>query len=547
MSRLQKCLNYIWPAVDKARYGWWTSGHVPAKAPAWADNAPPPPIQDVIATSIFCMGVPNLMLRVLGKEIPHLGDLNYDGGTVAYFGATGDDPNIPKRDGYFKIKGVERPFDLKVAKANPGTLIGRKYRTPSNTQDSRKGQGHGAVTLDNGRLVQSFDTGGGKPGLNAGATIEDSHAGWFYEVMILPEDWLGKDDGGGGGGGKLKNAAATIDETFRGMNYYSWVPFQPIGQMLREEAWGNIDAALACAVVEQEAGGKNIFGCDWGSRWTDVPPYCQVEVTKERVKALIANVAAGGGQNGVGLTQLTTIQFVKQAEAMGGAHLPRYQCRVGFRLLRDYIIGYGYLPALEAYNDGTPNRQGGGVKYSYEVAEKHDKWKRILAGTDYEMPPKAESPPKPPPAPPTEPKPIPRWERELNKLRERVEKLEAMNQRERIVSVPASTYLTTTGGVSVMDEQHGASSEGEPQEPQEKAPLPKREPVLTVAGVGSIIATLVYLAFGTEAASAVPVAALDEVGLWLSIVVPIILGLIQRQFVDSPATVEKKMRRARRK
>jgi hypothetical protein len=47
--------------------------------------------------------------------------------------------------------------------------------------------------------------------------------------------------------------------------------------------------STAAALLEQESGGKNVFGCDGGKRWTNEPPYCNVEVTRERVKALIDN------------------------------------------------------------------------------------------------------------------------------------------------------------------------------------------------------------------------------------------------------------------
>ena len=86
-------------------------------------------------------------------------------------------------------------------------------------------------------------------------------------------------------------------------------------------------------------------------------------------------------------------------------------------------------------------------------------------------------------------------------------------------------------------DSHGPGSEGLLE--GEKPSLPKKEPVMVTAGIGSIVAGLFYLAFGSESASQVPVEALDEVGLWLSVVVPMVVGAIQRRFVYSPATIEK--------
>lgn len=96
------------------------------------------------------------------------------------------------------------------------------------------------------------------------------------------------------------------------------------GQVIVEEANSEgLDLALACAMVEQESNGRNIFGCDLGPI-DDRPPYCHQEVTEDRVQKLIESPF----MNGVGLTQLTWFTFVEDAEREGGAHEPRFQCRV---------------------------------------------------------------------------------------------------------------------------------------------------------------------------------------------------------------------------
>jgi hypothetical protein len=59
------------------------------------------------------------------------------------------------------------------------------------------------------------------------------------------------------------------------------------GQIIVEEA-ESAGLALACALVEQESGGRNIFGCDL-SLVDDRPPYCHHQVTRERVQKLIAS------------------------------------------------------------------------------------------------------------------------------------------------------------------------------------------------------------------------------------------------------------------
>jgi hypothetical protein len=163
-----------------------------------------------------------------------------------------------------------------------------------------------------------------------------------------------------------KQIIATIDDRLNGH-----------GQVIVEEAErAGLDLALACALVEQESGGRNIFGCDLGPV-RDRPPYCHHEVTQERVKKLIASPPM---MNGVGLTQLTWFTFVEDAEDLGGAHIPRNQCRVGFQLLKKYRDKYPYLEALGAYNAGEANRRSVLNTYAAQLAEVHNKW-RALVGT----------------------------------------------------------------------------------------------------------------------------------------------------------------------
>jgi hypothetical protein len=151
------------------------------------------------------------------------------------------------------------------------------------------------------------------------------------------------------------------------------------GQVIVEEAEeADLDLALACALVDQESDGRNIFGCDLGPVG-DRPPYCHHEVTQERTKKLMDS----SFMNGVGLTQLTWFTFVEDAEELGGAHLPRNQCRVGFRLLKEYRKKYPYLEALGAYNAGEAKRRSAdALAYAEQLSEVHNKWKALVGSTD---------------------------------------------------------------------------------------------------------------------------------------------------------------------
>jgi hypothetical protein len=143
--------------------------------------------------------------------------------------------------------------------------------------------------------------------------------------------------------------------------------------------------SLALALVDQESSFRNIFGCDLGER--DTVPWCHQDVTKERVGQLIRHVNAGGVSNGVGLTQLTSIGFIQQAQAEGGAHKASAQLRIGFRTLHDLIERHGERIGIGAFNGGEGNPQ---LDYADDVLELKAKWRgriqRALGGGDASPP-----------------------------------------------------------------------------------------------------------------------------------------------------------------
>jgi hypothetical protein len=164
------------------------------------------------------------------------------------------------------------------------------------------------------------------------------------------------------------------------------VPADPrveiIGKYLNGQGRVIIDAAKearlalsdACALVEQESGGKNIFGCDAGG------PFCHEPVTRELVQRLINQRGYRSGNapmQGVGLTQLTWYVFVLQAEERGGAHLPFNQCVVGFNLLRSYLQRYPRERAIASYNAGEGNWMAGRA-YAQQVMAKAKVWEGRL-------------------------------------------------------------------------------------------------------------------------------------------------------------------------
>src|SRR5215211_3566854 len=185
----------------------------------------------------------------------------------------------------------------------------------------------------------------------------------------------------------MASRAEIIDDFFREQDAFPDVPYQPLGaELVREcESMGpdGLFVSTAAALVEKESGGKNIFGCDFGERYTTDPPFCQVAVSKERVKRLIDNFhqpPPGIGANGIGVTQITSMDLVEQAERIGGSHLVRHQMRVGFGLLNRLIALFGWPEGAAAYNAGPGNLLSVMDTYGADMARKERQWAQRLEG-----------------------------------------------------------------------------------------------------------------------------------------------------------------------
>ena len=63
-------------------------------------------------------------------------------------------------------------------------LVGRRFVWTSNGQVAS--EGHVAIVLPSGFVLQAYPA----AGLNWDVTIEDSHDGFYYQVMVHPENWI---------------------------------------------------------------------------------------------------------------------------------------------------------------------------------------------------------------------------------------------------------------------------------------------------------------------------------------------------------------------
>lgn len=172
-TRLDNALAYIWPLRANMPYGWWTSGPVPEGPPAYGKNEPPPEASSLVGKTVFCAGVPNLMLRRVGKRIPFRPSLpvplryEYDGGTWAY-------------SEYFN--GYKESFN--AGKDYPhGTLVGIPFSNNGH-------QGHVGIVLGNAHVLQSYDAGGGHPGLNSMQWLAQAHAMVGFHYAVMPWNWI---------------------------------------------------------------------------------------------------------------------------------------------------------------------------------------------------------------------------------------------------------------------------------------------------------------------------------------------------------------------
>ena len=121
-----------------------------------------------------------------------------------------------------------------------------------------------------------------------------------------------------------------------------------LGPIVVDEAHRvGLDLPIALALVQIETGPfeeKNIFGGNQGH------PFLNQRVSEGSMKMFRDFVDAGNSPVGVGPAQLTDYDLIKDAEELGGAHIPRYTLRVAFRELKRLVKNYDVYRAFVYYN-----------------------------------------------------------------------------------------------------------------------------------------------------------------------------------------------------
>jgi hypothetical protein len=171
-SRLNRALHWLWPLIGEMPYGWWTSGAVPSGAPAYGENRKLPGRNSLRRRTVFCAGVPNLLLRSVGKRVPTAGNPLYDGGTYAY-------------GVYFRRYSI--PYS--PSRVQPGDLLLDFFQSSAH-------QGHVGVVLNGRVFLQSYDGnrymegGYNGPGMNRVWTVAQSVSTWNPDVIVRRQNWI---------------------------------------------------------------------------------------------------------------------------------------------------------------------------------------------------------------------------------------------------------------------------------------------------------------------------------------------------------------------
>jgi hypothetical protein len=139
---------------------------------------------------------------------------------------------------------------------------------------------------------------------------------------------------------------------------------QPMAtNLVRAARASELQLSLACALVEQESGFRNIFGHD--------PTIFAGAGKVTRAKYLDYKRQRGHTRmQGVGPVQLTWWEFQDEADRLGGCWQPYNNMFVGFRLLSSLIKRHGRHTGLARYNGSGSAAE----RYANSVEAKAREW-----------------------------------------------------------------------------------------------------------------------------------------------------------------------------
>jgi hypothetical protein len=114
------------------------------------------------------------------------------------------------------------------------------------------------------------------------------------------------------------------------------------------------DLSQCLAMIENESGGRNIFGAEGTACLAE---WYEQEVTEARYVVYRERRDRGFTVDGVGPTQITDAALQIRAQDLGGCWQPRFNCDVGFDFLHQLMVTHGTQGGFEAYNGSGPAAQ----------------------------------------------------------------------------------------------------------------------------------------------------------------------------------------------
>lgn len=132
---------------------------------------------------------------------------------------------------------------------------------------------------------------------------------------------------------------------------------------------------IAAAFVEQESGGKNVFGHDAGGAYSGGGT-----VTQAKYNDFLRMVRAGHTSNGVGPLQITYPgYFTPRTAEVANLWQPEANIVFGLRIIKGYLAGKTDDTTInragQRYNSGSPT---GAPSYGASVLAKAKKWRGLL-------------------------------------------------------------------------------------------------------------------------------------------------------------------------
>jgi hypothetical protein len=126
--------------------------------------------------------------------------------------------------------------------------------------------------------------------------------------------------------------------------------------------------AVACALIEKESMGRNVYGHDVGGVFSDLPATFEVNEGNFQIFEYYV-VAKGHTSNGVGPCQITYRGFFPQMrEERLCAWVPRDNMLFGMRLIKSLKTTYGSWEAAGTHYNGS-------ATYGADFAKKIAEWK----------------------------------------------------------------------------------------------------------------------------------------------------------------------------